>query len=94
MGDGATEWEQFDRTVGMAAYSNKAEDGLSICLDSLVRLTTWLGLGTTFSGRWSLELACLSQQGSKTGHSACTAHHLGTGIQPGCTLNPWFRRGH
>lgn len=26
-----------------------------------------MGLGTTFSSRWSLELACLSWQGSKTG---------------------------
>lgn len=82
----------------MAAYPNKVSfslfhhfNGWSLHLsDSLVRLTTWWGLGTTFSGRWSLELACLSQQGSKTGHSACTAHHhLGTCIQPECTLNPW-----
>ena len=78
----------------MAAYPNKAEDGLSICLGSPVRLTAWLGLGTTFSGRWSLELACLSQQGSKTGHSACRAHHQGTGTRPEWTLNPWSRHGH
>ena len=88
-GGGGCHWM---RTVWQGCWHgclSKAEDGFSICLDSLVRLTTWLGLGTTFSSRWSLELACLSWRGSKTGHSAWTAHHLGTCIQPECARNPW-----
>ena len=90
----ATGWEQFDRTAGLASYPSKAEDRFCICPDSLVRLTTWLGLSTIFSSRRSYEVASLPWQGSRVGHSACTANCLGIWIRPECALNPLVRCGH
>ena len=45
----------------------RLSDGLYGCLDFLVRLTRWSGLGTTFSSRQSSELASLPWQGNRMG---------------------------
>ena len=69
-------------------------DGLYGCLDTLVRLTRWSGLGTTFSSRWGFELASLPLQGSRTGHRTCRAHCLGTWIRQEYALNSLVKQGH
>lgn len=47
------------------------------CMDSLVRLNTWLELETVFTGRWDYELGSLPWQGIGTEPRASAAYHLG-----------------
>lgn len=53
------------RTAGLVRYQVGLQDRLCICLDSLVRLTRWSGLGTIFSNWWNYELASLPWPGSR-----------------------------
>lgn len=58
--------------VGLLAWfptPGRLQDGLCSFLDSSVRLTRRLGLGTTLSSGWSCEVTALFWQSSKTGPS-------------------------
>ena len=62
----------------------RLQDGLHGCLDSLVRLTRRLALGTTYSSRWGYKLASLPWQDSMIRPRAWVPPHY-LGIQRVCT---------
>lgn len=66
--------------------------GSTIALNSLVRLTRWLVLGTIFSSRWDYELAFLSWKGGRPGPRACMAHlgRVGGGVVDQASLYAAF----
>ena len=74
MGRCATDWEHADSTVSLVLYTSKAVRWCCTFLDSLVRLTRWLRLGTIFYSRWTHELVFLPGRVS----SACMALLFGT----------------
>ena len=74
MGRCATDWEHADSTVSLVLYISKAVRWCCTFLDSLVRLTRWLRLGTIFYSRWTHELVFLPGRVS----SACIALLFGT----------------
>ena len=74
MGRCATDWEHADSTASLVLYTSKAVRWRCTFLDSLVRLTRWLILGTILYSRWTHELVFLPGRVS----SACMALLFGT----------------
>lgn len=74
MGRCATDWEHVDSTASLVLYTSKPVRWCCTFLDSLVRLTRWLRLGTMFCSRWTYELISLPGRIS----SACMALLFGT----------------
>ena len=60
----------FGQDSDLIPYNVRLQNELYGCLDSLIRLTTWSGLGTIYNSTWDYELASLSLQGSRMGPRA------------------------
>lgn len=55
MGGVPLSWGLLDRTDGLVSYLSDTVGQAHGCLDSLVELARWSGLGTIFSSRWGYE---------------------------------------